>query len=182
MRLAQPSVSLGVTARQRRVHAQLPSGQEQDVRSEVQQAGGVFEQTRTAELLSGPWTTAGLQSCPGSTSCLPDGRAADAALFSLVCFLSYSLSLREGRGKKVSSLLPSRVLHTAMETDGRTDTRLRLLHRTVFFFPLWKLFTSCRCVFQGQSRHWVGCSGLSVTHYTAASKDDRCEKTAPHKQ
>lgn len=35
MRLAQPSVSLGVTARQRRVHVQLPSGQEQEVRSEV---------------------------------------------------------------------------------------------------------------------------------------------------
>lgn len=36
-------------------------------------------------------------------------------------FLRHSLSLREGGGKEVSSLLQSRVPHSAIETNGRTQ-------------------------------------------------------------
>lgn len=40
VRLAQPHVSLGVMGQQRRVHVQLPSGQQQEVRSEVEEVDG----------------------------------------------------------------------------------------------------------------------------------------------
>lgn len=121
------------------------------------QMTSVFEETRTTELLPGrgPQRDSAVSWIHILFARWPRSRCSSvfARLFPM------SRLVTPCRQRKESFFTAS------VSCPSHCDTRLRLLHRIVFF-PPWKLFTSCQWVFQGQSRHWVGCSGLSLTHYS----------------